>query len=50
MVNLFNLGKKGMSDVMPDEFKVRMSNKVPNIILASREKIVNTKDIVSSFL
>jgi len=45
MIYPVDFSKKGMYDVMPDEFKIRVADIIPYVVFASREEIIYTKDV-----
>ena len=47
MVNLIDFDKKGMNDIVANEFKKGIPKKVPNVISASREKVVYAENVIS---
>ncbi len=49
MIDAVDFSKKRMYDVMPDEFKIRVVDKISYAVFASREEVVYTKDVFFLF-
>jgi hypothetical protein len=45
VIDFVHLDKERVNDIVPDEFEMRMGEKMPDVILVSREKIIHTKNI-----
>jgi hypothetical protein len=47
MVNLIDFGKKRMDNVMANELKIRVIQKVADIIAAPGKEVVDTKNVMA---
>jgi len=47
VVNLIHLGKKGVNDIMTQEFKIRMTQEMTDVISAPGKKVVDADHVVT---
>jgi hypothetical protein len=49
VIDLVDLGKEGMNDVVAHELEIGVAQKVADVVLVSGEEVVHAQDIMPSF-